>query len=53
MFSVVSDFFSRRKKTFFYAGAVTAGFYLLGKYAQSKIKELAEQAELDRLSREK
>ncbi|XP_023203928.1 peroxisomal biogenesis factor 3 isoform X3 [Xiphophorus maculatus] len=43
MFSSVWNFIKRHKKKFIFTGAVVGGVYLLGKYAQKKIKEVQEK----------
>ncbi|XP_043962964.1 peroxisomal biogenesis factor 3 [Gambusia affinis] len=43
MFSSVCNFIKRHKKKFIFTGAVVGGVYLLGKYAQKKIKEVQEK----------
>ncbi|XP_017282886.1 peroxisomal biogenesis factor 3 [Kryptolebias marmoratus] len=43
MFSSVWNFIKRHKKKFIFTGAVVGGAYLLGKYAQKKIKEVQEK----------
>ncbi|KAM4521815.1 peroxisomal biogenesis factor 3 [Odontesthes bonariensis] len=43
MFSSVWNFIKRHKRKFIFTGAVVGGVYLLGKYAQQKIKEIQEK----------
>ncbi|XP_004084984.1 peroxisomal biogenesis factor 3 isoform X1 [Oryzias latipes] len=43
MFSSVGSFIKRHKRKFLFTGAVVAGVYLLGKYAQKKLKEVQEK----------
>uniref|UniRef100_A0A3P9PG66 Peroxisomal biogenesis factor 3 n=1 Tax=Poecilia reticulata TaxID=8081 RepID=A0A3P9PG66_POERE len=43
MFSSVWNFIKRHKKKFIFTGAVVGGVYLLGKYAQKKIREVQEK----------
>ncbi|CAG5928476.1 peroxisomal biogenesis factor 3 [Menidia menidia] len=43
MFSSVWNFIKRHKRKFIFTGAVVGGVYLLGKYAQMKIKEIQEK----------
>jgi hypothetical protein len=47
------EFIKRRKNTLFWVAAGTAGAYCVGQYARWKMEEMAEQAERDRLAREK
>lgn len=43
MFSSAWNFVKRHKKKFIFAGAVVGGVYVLGKYAQTKIREIQER----------
>ncbi|XP_041831895.1 peroxisomal biogenesis factor 3 [Melanotaenia boesemani] len=43
MFSSVWNFIKRHKRKFIFTGAVVGGVYVLGKYAQKKIKEIQEK----------
>ncbi|KAK2855882.1 hypothetical protein Q5P01_004617 [Channa striata] len=43
MFSSTWNFVKRHKRKFIFAGAVVGGVYLLGKYAQKKIREIQEK----------
>uniref|UniRef100_A0A3Q1H6F7 Peroxisomal biogenesis factor 3 n=1 Tax=Anabas testudineus TaxID=64144 RepID=A0A3Q1H6F7_ANATE len=43
MFSSTWNFIKRHKRKFIFTGAVVGGVYLLGKYAQKKIREIQEK----------
>ncbi|KAF3703184.1 Peroxisomal biogenesis factor 3 Peroxin-3 Peroxisomal assembly protein PEX3 [Channa argus] len=43
MFSSTWNFVKRHRRKFIFAGAVVGGVYLLGKYAQKKIREIQEK----------
>uniref|UniRef100_A0A3Q1GUY2 Peroxisomal biogenesis factor 3 n=1 Tax=Acanthochromis polyacanthus TaxID=80966 RepID=A0A3Q1GUY2_9TELE len=43
MFSSAWNFVKRHKRKFIFAGAVVGGVYVLGKYAQKKIREIQER----------
>lgn len=43
MFSSVWNFIKRHKKKFIFTGAVIGGVYVLGRYAQKKIREIQEK----------
>ncbi|XP_070844191.1 peroxisomal biogenesis factor 3 [Chaetodon trifascialis] len=43
MFSSLWNFIKRHKRKFIFTGAVVGGVYILGKYAQKKIREIQER----------
>merc|ERR1719357_52257 len=43
MFSSAWNFIKRHKRKFIFAGAVVGGVYFLGKYAQTKIRDIQER----------
>jgi hypothetical protein len=53
MFTAISDFVRRRRKALSYGAFGLGAVYAVGKFAQWKLEEFAEKAELQRLAREK
>lgn len=49
----IADFLHRRRRALAYTAVGAGAVWALGKYAQYKVEELAEKAELQRLAREK